>query len=429
MTLANRKIPPSPNPRDREIPRGVGRSNGPGGGTLDRWFRYPAGFSATSLELCFEKVGAKEGDTILDPFAGVATSGVAARSRGMRYVGIETHPLVVEVASLKLTPPPSGALEGTFERLTKKLKPAAVYSVPDLVRKTFDDETLGTMIALRRRIERLENPEHLYAKWSLLATLRDVATSGVGWPYQLPDRSREPRYKNVITRFAQRLTMIREDLKLIPSSPRFLIRHADSRYASAWRDLGKWELAGCVTSPPYLNNFDYADATRLEAAFWNGFESWGSHQAEMRPRLLTATTHHAHKARALRDMKVLERVAPEVATDLKGLAERLEEERKARPRGKEYDILLPSYFRDLHRVLAHMGTVLRKGAVAAWVVGDSAPYAVFVDTPDLIARLAEACGFERESLVTLRRRGLRWAVNGTRHQLPLSEKLIVLTKQ
>jgi hypothetical protein len=29
-----------------------------------------------------------------------------------------------------------------------------------------------------------------------------------------------------------------------------------------------------ITSPPYANNYDYADATRLEMCFWREIDGW-----------------------------------------------------------------------------------------------------------------------------------------------------------
>ena len=46
------------------------------------------------------------------------------------------------------------------------------------------------------------------------------------------------------------------------------MRCGDSRVPEAWESIAPGTAKGCVSSPPYLNNFDYADATRLELYFW-----------------------------------------------------------------------------------------------------------------------------------------------------------------
>jgi hypothetical protein len=108
--------------------------------------------------------------------------------------------------------------------------------------------------------------------------------------------------------------------------------------------------------------------------------------------------------------------------------EALRIQRRERPRGKEYDNLLVMYFADLGRVFGNLFDHLDAGAPVAMVIGDSAPYGVYVDTPGLIGDLLQAIGFERVSDEPIRQRGLRWATNGTRHQQLLTERLVVARK-
>ena len=75
----------------------------------------------------------------------------------------------------------------------------------------------------------------------------------------------------------------------------------------------------------------------------------------------------------------------------------------------------------LHHHLAASSTV-------AWIIGDSAPYGIYIDTPTLLANLAAEVGFEFVSDLAIRSRGERWRTNGTRHQVPLTERLLVLRR-
>jgi hypothetical protein len=75
-------------------------------------------------------------------------------------------------------------------------------------------------------------------------------------------------------------------------------------------------------------------------------------------------------------------------------------------------------------VLEHLHRHLRPGARNAWVIGDSAPYGIYTDTPAIALTLAEEIGFTRGDNTKISSRGLRWRTNGTRHQVPLAERLI-----
>src|SRR5260370_10722154 len=72
---------------------------------FDRWFRYPAGFAPETLDRCFEAARIRRGELLVDPFAGVATTATSGIAHGVRFRGIEVHPLIADVGSLKLTRP------------------------------------------------------------------------------------------------------------------------------------------------------------------------------------------------------------------------------------------------------------------------------------------------------------------------------------
>jgi len=69
---------------------------------FDRWFRYPAGFSRSALDLALGAVAVGlEGGVLVDPFAGTASVGTAAVAKGMTFLGLEAHPEIAELADLK----------------------------------------------------------------------------------------------------------------------------------------------------------------------------------------------------------------------------------------------------------------------------------------------------------------------------------------
>jgi hypothetical protein len=90
--------------------------------------------------------------------------------------------------------------------------------------------------------------------------------------------------------------------------------------------------------------------------------------------------------------------------------------------------MLVSYFADISSVLANAAKVVKPGGAVAWVVGDSAPYGIYVDTPKIIGLVATDLGYTVSADEQLRTRGLRWRTNGTRHQIDLSERLTIFTR-
>jgi hypothetical protein len=431
---------------------GRGRSHGTSAAQpFDRWFRYPAGFASDYVALLLDRIHLDEG-LVLDCFMGSGVTGTAAHARGLGFVGLEAHPLIAELATLKLQAPASSealldladgvaisAQEDVFARLSVSNRKSAdagaepandlssypwLLSETELVRRSFDPAVLAALVSLRDAIKPLsDNALAAYLKWALLATLRDVAGVKVGWPYQRPGVSRAPRHKDALKRFLARVKTMAQDLRTAPSETVTHISVGNAADSEAWAALPASQA--CVTSPPYLNNFDYADATRLELYFWGEVRSWRQMCDEVRGDMLTATTQQSSKAQKALSLESLTAYGA-TGADIAALTKNLEDARGQRNgRSKEYDQVLPAYFTAMGAVLANAFDKLESGATALWLVGDSAPYDVFVDTPALIGRLASEIGFENKEDVLLRTRGHRWS----KPTAPsLSERMIVLRK-
>lgn len=425
-------IPPEP-------ASGRGRSHGTSSAEpLDRWFRYPAGFASDYVSLLIDRLSLEPGQSIVDCFAGSAVTGTAARGRGLRFVGIEAHPMMVDLANAKLASDVDlnsldaavvkvvGAAERSL-RLSKDVTLQSARSAePELVQRSFDAPVLDELLALKRSVQKTDAIEQQFLKWALLGTLRDVAAVKVGWPYQRPSIPRKPRFSSALKRFRQRFAWIVTDLQHTQASPcSGYVIHGDATQHTAWSSVGLSD--GCVSSPPYLNNFDYADATRLEAYFWGDARSWSELCERVRVKMLTASTQQSSTGERDRALSAMADSA--IGAEIKELTWSLTHARRTRTRGKEYDQVLPAYFESMRAVLTHLAAALRDDSPCAWLVGDSAPYGVYVDTPRLIGELAAAAGFEVVDDVALRRRGMRWRSTGVRHETELSERILMLRRR
>lgn len=397
---------------------------------FDRWFRYPAGFNAEALALVLAEDRNPTAGQVIDPFAGSGAVGTAAVRRGWDFRGIEAHPEIAELAHLKLTPVSDpGAIKLAAEELcrerrrpTERELALQVAGEADLVQRCFDAHVLWSLVTLRNQIQVNDHWTAPYLKWALLATLRDVANVKVGWPYLRPALTRKPPFTNVNERFLVRVSWIVEDLaeRIGRGDGEGRVVHGDSRDAMSWVGLSG---TLCATSPPYLNNFDYADATRLEMYFWGRNANWADLCSDVRGRMLVATTQQSSSKAAQQAVEVLTTSWSELGDEVAKLSSALAHAGEDRKRPKQYDQVLPQYLLGMQGVLWQLMQVMESGAWSAWVIGDSAPYGVFVDTPSLIAKCAETQGFDSFKTVHLRTRGDRWRTNGTRHQVTLSEKL------
>jgi hypothetical protein len=307
--------------------------------------------------------------------------------------------------------------------------PGSTEDEHDLVRRCFDPITLSELVGIRQSIIALKaNPWSTHLKWALLATLRDVASVKVGWPYQRPALTRAAPHRDASKRFLKRIRWMAEDLDDAPPAHESRIMAGDSRESSSWRKLlGCRIVDACVSSPPYFNNFDYADATRIELYFWGAANSWRMMCDTVRSGMILATTQQTRISIAASAEEHLA-IYPTFHRNICLLIKKLEGERLARGRGKEYDRVVAPYFLGLASVLSNLFEVLQSGAVCSWVVGDSAPYGVYVDTPALISALAVDLGFEPVADTKVRSRGNRWQSNGVRPPVDLTERLVTFAR-
>lgn len=407
--------------------RGVGAVNGTSRTEpFDRWFRYPAGFSKEARDAAIASIPPR--GSVIDPFLGSGSS--ATGLIGRKVVGIEAHPLIAELAALKLRPLGGDVndLRSQAHDLSEAVRGSStkrsIQSENELVKKCFSPAVLRQLVDLRDGIVESEGVWRDYLKWAMLATLRDVARVKVGWPYQRPAQSRKAPYHDPLARFSWRVGLMADDLSM-SDRPSGNVVHGDARDPNAWAQAAPpRRFAASVSSPPYLNNFDYADATRLELYFLGVASTWREMCDSVRCDMLTATTQQSDRRSAERARSDLEQFG-KTGTEILELSDRLSIERAKRTRGKEYDQVVPSYFVGISEVLTQMERRLNRGAKCAWIVGDSAPYGIQVDTPRLIGELAECCGYTMVKSEEIRSRGMKWRTNGTRHQVRLSEKLIL----
>lgn len=81
--------------------------------------------------------------------------------------------------------------------------------------------------------------------------------------------------------------------------------------------------------------------------------------------------------------------------------------------------MIALYFLDLAKVWQELRQVCKEGSVVCFVVGDSAPYGVYVPVDDWLGRLAVAAGFKDYDFEKTGDRNVKW--KNRKHRVPLKE--------
>ncbi len=399
---------------------------------IHRWFQYPAGFSYRAVVHALDRFPLPPGGAVYDPFAGTGTTLVVCKGRGVRSVGVEAHPLVARIARTKVAwEVDLKALRSEAERFLRSLpaRPPAGRSLdrlPELVRKCYSRDNLARLLAIREHLGTLPAPMHDVFEVALVGTLRSASAAATGWPYIAPRKRIQER--EAYRTYGEALHRCVEDLGSTPPEGRSVearVLEADARDPPI--RPGTVDLA--FTSPPYLNNYDYADRLRLETYFLGMAQNWAEISERFRSRLVVSATTQVQRQDGPpeeRVMRAVHRVAPEVAAELAEKVRTLSEVRHHRRGKKNYDLMVARYFEDMTRAIGATRRVLRPGAHFVLILGDSAPYGVPIPTEEYLGRIGVGLGFRHYTLEPLRARGGKWRSNPQRHHVPLKESWLIL---
>jgi hypothetical protein len=303
--------------------------------------------------------------------------------------------------------------------------------------KCYENNTLLDLFFIRNSItEGIFSPavkDFLFV--ALTSILRQVSTAATGWPYIAPNKQKTTSLnKNALYEFVYQVNKMVRDVGNTISEANPNYKHSFHKIFNADSRCTQDIIPGsCIdhvfTSPPYLNNFDYADRTRLELYFWGEAKNWGEISENIRTKLITsATTQISRNNPKYNLSKELQDACPDVFSFLKKSVLMLSEIRLTRGGKKSYDHLVSGYFNDMFQIISEVYRVLKKDTKAVFVLGDSAPYGIHIPTDDLIGKIGLGVGFSDYRIDILRERGGKWKDNPQRHDVLLRESIVTLTK-
>jgi len=391
---------------------------------IHRWFRYSAGFSALWARELIEKEKARGRATVLDPFAGSGTVLLEGERCDVETVGVEAHPFVARVALAKLCwrEPPRAFREYALAVLARaKGQGGDAQGYARLTLKCFPPAVLSRLDSLRRAWEAAADgsPASELTWLALTSILRECSPVGTAqWQYVLPNKAKA-RSTDPYEAFEAKVYLMSGDMSRRQHDcpgPQARLHREDARECAslpdAWADL-------VITSPPYANNYDYADATRLELTFWGEVDGWGDLQGAVRQYLVRSCTQHVAtmigETYELTDQPLLAPIREEIID----VCTRLEGEREKHGGKKPYHTMIAAYFSDLARVWVALRRVTADGGRVCFVVGDSAPYGIYVPVDRWLGELAIAAGFNAYSFEKTRDRNVKW--RNRKHRVPLHE--------
>ena len=396
-----------------------------------RWYPIKEGFSPSLIADSFHELKSHPRKRVLaiEPFSGSGTVPVECVRLGIECLAFEVNPFLAFVSRTKVRQVNPNELREQREIILRGIETPIVSLLEDY--STFCERRDRTKWLFNRRVLRafagawrsIDKCAPKLLGFFRLALLRAVMDNCNAYPDGKCLRYKRLKNYSCFTQdslaldFEGHCTRIEEDLISTPFN-RGLARVLcmDSRRLATFDTQRRFDL--CVTSPPYLNSFDYSDVYRPET-FLGGFVS--NNYELMRIRLRTLRSHLQANWKA------------PVKTDFGTLYAKVVKEvlvRQDKLWSKRIPEMIQAYFEDMEQLVSALAARANKGASLKIAVGTSAYGGIVVPVDLILAEIAERSGWELREIQVVRR--LRssaelWKHENHQKEVPeLRESIVIL---
>lgn len=365
-------------------------------------------------ELALEKLQElKQKGLILDPMAGSGTVLRQATDLGHRAVGFDMDPLAVLMTRVWTTTIDEKLVEATAERVTKRI---ATLQSDEIKLPWMDDDTETSNFvdywfaepqkADLRRIafvldelarELADPAEQLAVDLLRIALSRLIITKDKGASlardvsHSRPHKVAEENDFDVQPMFARSIKAVQKRLKDAPPSGGASIGLGDARTLTALEDRS---VDAVLTSPPYLNAIDYMRGHRLSLV-WLG--------------------HRLGDLRTIRSTSIGAERAPDAIDEAAILTQMQQAMGAIDQLPKNFQSMINRYVQDIRQMVSEIARVLKAGAHATFVMGNSCLRNVFIRNSAAVATAARHAGLS--------------LVSETERPLPLRSRYLPMTSE
>ena len=367
-----------------------------------RWYYYKEGFSPNLVKDAIETYGIDSNNILLDPFNGSGTVTLTASENNIPSVGIEVNPFTAFVSKTKTLNTKKKVLSELFEKTYEKINIGKEYpeletysTFTELSNKKkwlFNLEVLRAFYGGYSFVEKIKSNASDLIKLALLTSIMEVANAkkdGKCLRYKPKWQEKNYNKNDFIKAFISNFIKIEQDLETHKINKQPLIYNSDTRNALNNDYDKKFDLI--ITSPPYLNTFDYTDIYRPEL-FLGKFIL--SPNALYQLRLKTIRSHIQAKWQ-LPDINNIDSIL------LNDIFERLSKNKELLMNSRIPHMIL-AYFEDMKAIFQNLNKHSNKNA-HFWMIVSNSAYANEEIPVDLIlADIATKNGWKLKEIGVLR---------------------------
>ncbi len=385
----------------------VGNKNVP----IHNWFPYKEGFASSLVAHILKESFEGRKVTLYDPFCGVGTTPVAGKYLGHPSYGSDLLPLAVFVSRVKLRTRREynvSYLRRRIDQLKRKEVGDARGAFPDIeiIPKAFTPKIANDLLFIKEYILREEDE---FTREFLLLGLISIAetvshTIKDGLCIRLLRKRGIPSVRLALCSKLEKMYSDLINAKGPDSCHDGEIEYADVRslpYREPFADL-------IITSPPYLNRYDYVRTYSIELAlnFVNSFDEL----RELRHRLLRGYI----EAKPVQTDYVSGGALHEILNALKGKW----------LNNDKIPVMIKAYFEDMYLAIGEMFRVANPGALVVLVVGNARFAGEIVPVDLILSEIAEKHGFRTEAIWITRYKGNASQQMARYERVPVRESIV-----
>ncbi len=241
-----------------------------------RWYYYKEGFSPNLVEKAIETAGVTKDDLVIDPFNGSGTTTLTSSMLGHRSVGVEVNPFTSFLSDAKIKNaevPELNKVESKLLKAVEKGKDSPLFGFStfskthDLEKWLFNKSILNSFEGGWQEAEKISgyNIRKLVRLALISTAMQNCNATRDGKCLRYRDSWKNNKYDkdSFIESLQTNLSNIKTDIVEKPIEAKSKILTGDCRNVLEKSDDVK-DFKLCVTSPPYLNTFDYTDIYRPE---------------------------------------------------------------------------------------------------------------------------------------------------------------------
>lgn len=369
------------------------------------FFKYPCKFIPHIPRWAIRRYLHNNKEGLLDPFCGSGTSLVEGVLHKKTCYGLEIDPfsrLLTEVKTTTFTGKELAELQTTADTIKGRLKnqdrPIFKPEIPN-IEKWFSKKAIKQLGRLKHEIDEAteENSKHRKFLYLVLASIIRRVSNAEG---QSPKPYVSTRFKkdevDAIEAFFNNYEKFLERIKEFSSNKNLGKSYIIGEDARSISRAIKGKIRLAVTSPPYINAFDYVRSLKLEN-LWLGVTDYDK-LLQLRPRHV-----------GTENISITEKDVPKTEHDrLQTILKTIYKADKKRA------WVVDKFFKDMKSNISEVYDVLKKGGCYTIVIGESKIRGVRVPTHQILADIAMKKGFVLDTIFSyeIKNRYLRFPREG-----------------